>query len=1047
MHTSERPHGHGHHSGAGAKDVQHGSGGIGNAEEAPGSEPASPRQRHGGGNKATSTAQSRKHLTRSTTRKAIGGSKESRRAWQRAGFKVSVVSALQKGVKSNTHKLADEVMIEAAFTDLPIFSGCGEEFLGDVAKKCSLHRLFPGQTIATQGNAAMSMIIVIEGTLQLVVNGETCATLKTGQMFGETMLLGVDHHWGASLEVLTSCLFCELTQAGFKNVLAEHRSEAQVFERLRLENEDCADGGTGTLTNRCTLFNGLSEEFVCAVDKLIVRRLFFPGEKFIVEGEKTDELYILVRGTARVTIANRLIRMERSTRAGVEELYKDSQTDGSEVAKRSYEPICFGELALLGMQESRSASVAAETCCHMRILYRQNFLQALESRSEAVHISNVTTMLQDRYKDSSNKNSDRKAALEMLQKVPVFIEVGCSEGFLKFLADHLEDRIFLQGQKIVDEHSTASSKSDDRSMYLIGQGKARVFVKGKEVAVLDAGAVIGEVIALGFGSKRTATVVTASTCYMYVLHQSVVVQGLELFPEERAGILTMAMKNQDSESMNHSDMELMSSAEAHCSKHMMVDALKRSPVLANVSTAFILELSAVAHDRIYMPGEFIIEQGTKGDSMFIMVCGSADVYTKDTKRASDGHLEQLAVSKVGKLVGGSVCGELAMVGVAHLRSATIEASTICCMWEILQDDALAIIDQHPDALEHFSNIIIEHLERTVPARLVSLPLFKAFDQKFRTLLGIYSERRAYFPGKQILREGQNLERLFIVNSGRCLLEKKGVSIKTFSSGTHFGSTVMLGIHKSYIGTLTALQTCHIIAISRDTFTQAMEQYPSLAATQALKISEKKVNNALREASLRIATRKLIYNRYQNLVDTGHCHKQVFSTTQDQPDTEVLLQILMAWREFAINNRNRRNQARRENQTRKDMMYKWVQERGDAIERAQLRRDMEIKIPNAIADNGPLKLPSITPNGSTGKGMVTCYFEGWPSPRRSPHYELRVYDVLRSTRGGGGNLLPLIAERDQSRMSQPTPRSLRLESYDAEDSHDSLGGEEASPNLC
>merc|ERR1711881_651814 len=109
------------------------------------------------------------------------------------------------------------------------------------------------------------------------------------------------------------------------------------------------------------------------------------------------------------------------------------------------------------------------------------------------------------------------------------------------------------------------------------------------------------------------------------------------------------------------------------------------------------------------------------------------------------------------------------------------------------------------------------------------------------------------------------ERLFIVNSGRCRLEKRGVNVKMYNSGNYFGCTVMLGIHKSYIGTLIALQTCHIIAITATTFQSAMEQYPALAACRALMRAEKKAADALREAVGRTATRKLIYKRYHDIM--------------------------------------------------------------------------------------------------------------------------------------------------------------------------------------
>merc|ERR1719326_809093 len=116
-------------------------------------------------------------------------------------------------------------------------------------------------------------------------------------------------------------------------------------------------------------------------------------------------------------------------------------------------------------------------------------------------------------------------------------------------------------------------------------------------------------------------------------------------------------------------------------------------------------------------------------------------------------LDRKTMSRVGTLHAGSITGELAMLGVSLIRSATIEAQTICSMWEITQEKALAILERYPDAQMHFAHIIVEHLERTVPARILSTPLFRGFDRKFRMLLGLYCERRAYFPGHRIVREG------------------------------------------------------------------------------------------------------------------------------------------------------------------------------------------------------------------------------------------------------------------------------------------------------
>jgi CRP-like cAMP-binding protein len=457
--------------------------------------------------------------------------------------------------------------------------------------------------------------------------------------------------------------------------------------------------------------------------------------------------------------------------------------------------------------------------------------------------------------------------LRLLHDVTIFKEVGCSTKFLEFLAQHLEERIFLQGQRIVDE----SAENDDRCMYFIGQGQCVVHIQGKKVAELRDGAVIGEIIALGLATKRNASVTAESTCFVYALHQRVVVQGLELFPEERERVMVMAMKHQQ-EGQKDSDWDV----EPINSRRLMAEALRRSPVLANVSLEFIHELSSAATDRMYMPGDKIIEQGKKGDSMLIMVSGNASVYISDAEKgasAKDKDMNpdrvqagssKLCMTRVGSLVGGSVGGELCMLGVARHRSATIIAESICAMWEISQDDALIIMDRHLDAQEHFGKIIIDHLERTVPMRLLGIPLFKDFDTKIRTLLGIYCERKAFFRNQHIVREGTVGERLYIVNSGRARLERKGVTVKQYQAGCHFGCSIMLGIHKVYIGSVVSLETCHILVITRSVFQSALEQYPAHQAAQALKRSEKTNAEALREAVVRTSTRRLIRSRCSTL---------------------------------------------------------------------------------------------------------------------------------------------------------------------------------------
>merc|ERR1712232_105414 len=72
--------------------------------------------------------------------------------------------------------------------------------------------------------------------------------------------------------------------------------------------------------------------------------------------------------------------------------------------------------------------------------------------------------------------------------------------------------------------------------------------------------------------------------------------------------------------------------------------------------------------------------------------------------------------------------------------------------------------------------------------------------------------------------------LYIVNLGRATLERKGITIKTYTSGSFFNSTIMLGINQCSLCSLKALQTCHVVVISRASFIQALEHYPSQQTT-------------------------------------------------------------------------------------------------------------------------------------------------------------------------------------------------------------------------
>jgi len=932
--------------------------------------------------------------------------------------------------------------VENAVVQLPIFSSYSPELIAAIASNSKSRKFFNGNELTTQGHIGSSIIVVLDGLIEMFVHGDRVGSLKQGQSFGETLLLGIETCWTATLIVSGSCTVAELTKDGFEAALSAYPAERAHFAKVAAHNKDVLDHGTHV--RRCMVFRGLSGETMNLIDQNLVRRLYFPGEQFLMEGTKGDELFMLIRGIARVEIANRFVRLEKCGCDGYEDMFINMGV----VTKGKYgkgnsttdDLVCFGELGLLGMQESRTATVIAESICHMRIMYRPVFCKLLDEGQESIQTSQLMQFILERYTGASDGPSVEplRPALELFQQVRVFKDIGCSSDFLEFLTQHLEDQLFLKGQKIIDENNP-----DDRCMYLINRGKAKVIKNGVDVAVLHSGAVVGEIIVLGLAHKRTATVVAEETCFMKVLHQPVVVRGLELYPEDRSKVLIAALNDPQSPQSpptstlsSHFTSPLGDASDAgapdiNASKKTMAHVLKSSPVLSNVSVEFIEELSLAAMDRIYMPGDMIIEQGTKGDSMLVMVSGTAAVYVTDPTQIGD--IEDLtpkevstppkystskhSMTRVGSLRSGSVGGELAMLGVAQVRSATIFAETICSMWEIAQEEALPIINRHQDSQEYFVGVIVDHLERTVPQRISSLPLFRGFDRKFRTLLSIYCERVAYFPEQQIVREGHTGEKLFVVNFGRARLEKKGVQVKLYNSGTCFGCSVMLGIHKVYIGTLIALQTCHFLTVSRQSYMVALEQYPSHAAAQTLKKTEQLASEALKEAVVRTATRKLILARYRSVMEVAAGPEALVPGVPHLTETEILERFIHAWSQRVKYCKKRRNQLQIEDHQRRIMMESWMKKRVEAMKHAEKLRRMHTKgLEDGADEDETVKLPPISPN-ATNRHEIASVIKSWPSPRPSPHYKLRVYSVLNSVVKSpteAATLLPALKNSDDSR---------------------------------
>lgn len=745
----------------------------------------------------------------------------------------------------------------------PLLRSCGKKTAEVLAPLAATTRLYPGQTIVQSGCDSASLIFIVCGAVDVFVDDLKVSTLTVGTYIGETLILGVEDQWRVTLRAadgsgsqeepsrrvqMEECMVGEVRQEAFLKVKRSCEEMAQWFDGLQgLPRARDFD----PVLERVHLFHGLSKGTLAEVKEFSTSRVFFPGEQFIQAGSSSNELFILVGGTASVEIEGRLV-------------YRLNAEDAEE-------PPCLGELGLLGMEPLHGTTVTAQSVCVVRIVHRPVFLRALQERGDVATHQAITEMAQAR------QQGRRRSilALDWFRESTILKDPRCGQEFLSFLAERLEERVFLADETIIDD------TSDERCMYILDQGGAKVFDHGRALRSVNAGAIIGEMNLMGVGSKHLKTVVATEMCIVAVLHPNVLLRGLELFKEERSRVFEAAQKGITVPAKSSIPVSVDGEH-----RRTLLSGIMKAPFFEGMGIEFVEQLSALSVDRFFMPGEQFIREGDKGNSMFIVVSGEAAVFTNSLrgrnyhKGHDKGHsvngellsapegppkhewkLFHQATHKVRHLNVGNVIGELTMLGISPMRSATVQAETLCWLREICQSKVVQVMADFPAFRRNFVSIIISHLETTVSSRLQGLAPFKDFDQPFRTLLSLSCKRRVYFPGQVIAAKGDRGHGMLIVNVGEAKFEHTpDIAPTMYTVGSHTGCDIMLGIQRHYVGTLTALTVCHILFITRDSYKTALQKYPSPASAEALLEATKREAKALQIEVKRMKLQNFVLKR-------------------------------------------------------------------------------------------------------------------------------------------------------------------------------------------
>ncbi|XP_037319504.2 cGMP-dependent protein kinase 1-like isoform X2 [Pungitius pungitius] len=175
-------------------------------------------------------------------------------------------------------------------------------------------------------------------------------------------------------------------------------------------------------------------------------------------------------------------------------------------------------------------------------------------------------------------------------------------------------------------------------VYVMEEGKVEVTKEGKKLCTMGPGKVFGE-LAILYNCTRTATVMT-------LIH-------VKLWAIDRQCFQTIMMRT-----------GLIKHAE-------YMDFLKSVPTFQGLPEETLSKLADVMEETHYEEGEFIIRQGARGDTFFIISTGKVNVTQDGSANQEPAHLRVLSR--------GSWFGEKALQGEDVRTANVIAAEAVSCL--------------------------------------------------------------------------------------------------------------------------------------------------------------------------------------------------------------------------------------------------------------------------------------------------------------------------------------------------------------------------------
>ncbi|MFP4329356.1 MAG: cAMP/cGMP-dependent 3',5'-cyclic-AMP/GMP phosphodiesterase [Spirochaetaceae bacterium] len=244
----------------------------------------------------------------------------------------------------------------------------------------------------------------------------------------------------------------------------------------------------------------------------------------------------------------------------------------------------------------------------------------------------------------------------------------------------------------------------------------------------------------------------------------------------------------------------------------ILDVLKRIPFLRNLPVGKVQEFLNIAEWHSFKAGDYIIQEGTRGDTFFIIVSGSASITTAALDRSK----------RIGAF---EYFGEVAIL-TNSLRTADIVAETDVETLLIRKNKFLAFISG-----TEFENVLMRLIKNRSEEYwnlMVHSPVFSQMTDYQKMWLESCFEPKDFHGSGVLIEEKKQLEGVYVIREGIVEVFRNGKKQKTLKPGELVGEMISIQRDRSSRYTFSHRGTVRTLFIPASDVRKFVERNPGIA---------------------------------------------------------------------------------------------------------------------------------------------------------------------------------------------------------------------------